>query len=339
MAIRYLIVAISIISTLNTFAQSILSGKCGKELKSAIADYYRPTQITTSVTGSNGAWSVFYKADASSEGYILNRYSATSVKIPDDNVSPAEGMTVDGVVHSSYWGEGSPYSDTVKYDLHNLLPCDIIVPQQKRDYPIGLVSDTLYTNGVWAMGIGEISDMETNFFSPPKGYEGDFARIVMYMATLYPIDWWYGRATTIFSDNNYPTLNTYARNILLQWHDSDPVDDIERNRNEVISSIQGNRNPFVDYPELADYIWGDKSQEPYIPETNREKIPLKAIYTLSEERIDLYSPYIPENVVWKINGEIVETDHLTPAQLGVGIHELRYHSSSVKGKLLIEIAQ
>ena len=40
----------------------------------------------------------------------------------------------------------------------------------------------------------------------------------------------------------------------------DPVDDFERNRNDVIYSYQGNRNPFIDHPELVDYIWGDQQQ-------------------------------------------------------------------------------
>ncbi|MFA6890165.1 MAG: endonuclease, partial [Bacilli bacterium] len=42
---------------------------------------------------------------------------------------------------------------------------------------------------------------------------------------------------------------------LLTWNQLDPVDDFERNRNDVIYGYQGNRNPFVDHPEFADMIW------------------------------------------------------------------------------------
>jgi endonuclease I len=42
---------------------------------------------------------------------------------------------------------------------------------------------------------------------------------------------------------------------LLAWSLADPVDDFERNRNEVIYSYQHNRNPFIDYPPLAELIW------------------------------------------------------------------------------------
>jgi endonuclease I len=46
-------------------------------------------------------------------------------------------------------------------------------------------------------------------------------------------------------------------NVLLEWHEQDPVDDRERARNEVIYFVQGNRNPFVDHPEWADCLWKD----------------------------------------------------------------------------------
>ena len=45
---------------------------------------------------------------------------------------------------------------------------------------------------------------------------------------------------------------------LLSWCESDPVDTWEMRRNDLIESIQGNRNVFIDYPELAEYIWGNK---------------------------------------------------------------------------------
>jgi endonuclease I len=45
---------------------------------------------------------------------------------------------------------------------------------------------------------------------------------------------------------------------LLEWHTQDPVDNWERRRNHIIySKYQGNRNPFIDFPEFADKIWGN----------------------------------------------------------------------------------
>ncbi len=46
---------------------------------------------------------------------------------------------------------------------------------------------------------------------------------------------------------------------LLSWHESDPVDDFELNRNDVIYSYQFNRNPFIDYPHFVEMIFGNHS--------------------------------------------------------------------------------
>ena len=54
--------------------------------------------------------------------------------------------------------------------------------------------------------------------------------------------------------------------MMLNWNAKDPVSDKERNRNDsVYASRQKNRNPFIDYPELVDYVYGDKQNIPFYP--------------------------------------------------------------------------
>jgi endonuclease I len=60
-------------------------------------------------------------------------------------------------------------------------------------------------------------------------------------------------ATTTSSNKTMGLLS-----VLLEWNEFDPVDDFERHRNEVLYSYQGNRNPFIDYPEFANLIWGEE---------------------------------------------------------------------------------
>ena len=64
--------------------------------------------------------------------------------------------------------------------------------------------------------------------------------------------------TVAFTQQDYPTLKPWVRDLLLQWNAQDPVSDWEIIRNERVYQEQHNRNPFIDYPQLADHIWGDK---------------------------------------------------------------------------------
>ncbi len=85
----------------------------------------------------------------------------------------------------------------------------------------------------------------TTYFCPPDDAKGDVARILFYMLTRY--------AET---DTEYPvTKVAYSMEMLLDWNELDPVDDLEIQRNNEAYKIQGNRNPFIDCPDFANYIW------------------------------------------------------------------------------------
>ena len=93
-------------------------------------------------------------------------------------------------------------------------------------------------------------DISTDFDSylPRAAVRGDIARILFYMATAYDF---------LSLVNHTPVTYQMAMlNVLLKWHEDDPVDDFEMNRNNVIFHYQGNRNPFIDHPEFAEKIWG-----------------------------------------------------------------------------------
>lgn len=337
-----IIIALFILLPFVMIAQQQFAGKCGEVLKIYLNENFKPTQYIT----PDETWRVFRKCDVTADGYVLDRYSHIQVVFPSDQYSAPMPMTTNHVVSPSWW-ENNAY----QYDLYNILPCNLDVTAHKNDYMPGVVVDTIFTNNVWAAGWGYIDGFRINVYAPPKGYEGDFARIIMYMATIYPATHWQGQGVNFFFDGTYPTLNGYSRSLLLQWHALDPVSETERVRNEVISSEQGNRNPFVDYPQLVDYVWGSKASEPFVPETedeegeddgveNGEKIPLQAIYSIAtNKRIDLYSPYIPDNVTWRVNGVVVNEKFIEPESLGVGEHELRFESSAVRGKLKIKVVE
>lgn len=89
-------------------------------------------------------------------------------------------------------------------------------------------------------------------------FYGDVARSVLYMAIRYN-----GLAVV----NGFPDQSTEGQlgdlETLLNWHRNDPPDDFEMNRNNVIYTWQYNRNPFIDYPEFVEHIWGNKQGEPW----------------------------------------------------------------------------
>lgn len=89
-------------------------------------------------------------------------------------------------------------------------------------------------------------------------WQGDVARAVMFLAVRY-------NDLSLISGN--PDNNTVGAlgdlDILLEWHANDPPDDFEMNRNNIVYTWQFNRNPFIDQPDLADFIWGSQVGEPY----------------------------------------------------------------------------
>lgn len=89
-------------------------------------------------------------------------------------------------------------------------------------------------------------------------WHGDAARGVFYMAVRY---------NGLEVVNGNPPNTTVGQlgdlALLLQWNHSDPSDDFEMNRNNYIYTWQVNRNPFIDYPDLADYIWGTHVNDPW----------------------------------------------------------------------------
>lgn len=123
---------------------------------------------------------------------------------------------------------------------------------------------------IWTVNNSELFGGATTVFEPADVYKGDFARAYLYLVCAYEgqLQWKEKEENTMFSNSKTETENTtygytvisdWAKELLLRWHRQDPVSDKERNRNNAVFAIQNNRNPFVDYPELVEYIWGNKS--------------------------------------------------------------------------------
>ena len=115
-------------------------------------------------------------------------------------------------------------------DMHHIRPCDPGVNSSRGNKKFGTASG--YYLPLNVNGSGE-------------DYRGDTARIILYLFTRYTQ-----------ADSRKFTDIFQSLDLILEWNKLDPVSETETIRNEYTYKIQGNKNPFIDYPEFADAIWG-----------------------------------------------------------------------------------
>ncbi|SDM36939.1 hypothetical protein SAMN05518871_10155 [Psychrobacillus sp. OK028] len=131
-------------------------------------------------------------------------------------------------------------------DIHHLRPTDVQVNSARGNLD--------FDNGGSAISGCNGCKKTSNSFEAPDRVKGDVARILFYMATRYEqgdkVDLELNEKLGNGSAPYHGKLST-----LLKWHEQDPVDEFERNRNNTIQKWQGNRNPFIDHPEWVNLIW------------------------------------------------------------------------------------
>jgi endonuclease I len=142
-------------------------------------------------------------------------------------------------------------------DLFQIVPTDGWVNNKRSNYPYGEVGSASWTslNGS-KLGSCNVSGYSGTVFEPIDEYKGDFARGYFYMSTRYYNEdsGWPGSDMVDGAD-----IKPWALAMLLQWHYNDPVSTKETNRCNAVYQLQNNRNPFIDHPEYAAYIWDPES--------------------------------------------------------------------------------
>ena len=247
-----------------------LEGKNGAELKTELHNLLKNhTRLPYGSRDYNQiacTWTVFKKSDVRPNGKVWDMYSNNSYNF-SNGAGATKGMNIEHSVPKSWWADA--YDETAtpltrfkydgSYDLHHLTPSDAAANTAKSNYPLGEVDSPLFDNGVTKVGTGQANGRATNLFEPADEYKGDFARMYLYFVTCYQDYSWKSSALSMFAQNSYPTLNAYGQSLLLKWHRQDPVSQKEIDRNNAVYSFQGNRNPFIDYPNMVEYIWGDST--------------------------------------------------------------------------------
>ncbi|MCM1108682.1 MAG: endonuclease [Clostridium sp.] len=229
-------------------------GKKKEALKNAIHDIIKNADVLSYGAGSEATWDGFYDTDRMADNKVRDRYSYGTFYFTSRGAVPS-GMNIEHSFPKSWWG-GS--KNQAYKDIHHLMPCESKINSSKGNYPMGVVTDVTTNNGCTKVGKGPGAGGKLiQLWEPADEWKGDFARTYFYMATCYQNLSWTSAGTGTLTNGDWPTLQEWAYKLFLQWCKDDPVDDIERERNEAVYKRQGNRNPFIDYPYLAEYIWGD----------------------------------------------------------------------------------
>lgn len=238
-----------------------IDGRSGLELKTALANVIAEHKVF----GYSDLWETYEVTDVvpGTKDQILEYYSDKVMYY----TSRGTQINREHTVPQSWWGGGA-LSDAYT-DLFNVLPAESSANNQKSNYPLGVVTGTpKFDNGVTKIGPSNNAGGANYVFEPADEFKGDFARIYFYVATCYASAPWKNDAYSMSTAEL--TLKDWTISTLLQWSEADPVDEREMKRNEACYFLQGNRNPFVDYPQLSQYIWGDKKGEMF--ELSDEKI-------------------------------------------------------------------
>ena len=253
-SVMVLLAALSASADIPVGYYNAIDGKTTEELKSAIQSVIRNhTQLTY-----NSLWGHFRSTDMYPDGvYYWDMYS-------DIKRTSTGGMNREHSFPKSWWGGTQNEAYT---DINHLYPSDGDANMKKSNYPLGIVNPayTTFDNGVSKVGnpLAGYGGGSSVVFEPDDRYKGDFARTYFYMVTMYQDYTWKTNYAWMLEQDLYPTLKPWAYNMLLEWSRNDPVSQKEIDRNEAVYRIQKNRNPFIDFPGLEEYIWGNKKGKPF----------------------------------------------------------------------------
>jgi endonuclease I len=226
-------------------------GLTGDNLKAALHTIIKTGHIKFPYTsGSTDVWDILKETDKdpNNSSNVILIYKGISIDAAQE-YNNGNGWTREHV-----WAKSHGFPDDSDYgytDVHHLRPCDNSVNTDRGTKD--------FDNGGTPHDEATECNYDSDSWEPRDAVKGDVARMMFYMAVRYEGDGGSGDDYDLelvdytgTSGTNFGKLTT-----LLAWHTQDPVDDWERNRNNIIyNDYQKNRNPFIDRPEFVEYIWG-----------------------------------------------------------------------------------
>ncbi|MFV0392365.1 MAG: endonuclease [Paludibacteraceae bacterium] len=234
---------------------SVAEGKTNATLKSTLYGIISSNYKTNSY---DYLYTIYETSDKTTSGNVWDMYSTCTWNFGQKQCGNYSGIcdcfNREHSVPQSWFNSNSPMVS----DAFHIYPTDGKVNGIRSNYPFGETNALpIGGKGLGKLGTSSFPGYTGTVFEPVDEYKGDFARSYFYFATRYE-----NIMTTIdgasFNQTVYPALSDWSVNLFLKWHRQDPVSQKERDRNNAIYVHQRNRNPFIDHPELAEYIWGNK---------------------------------------------------------------------------------
>ena len=178
----------------------------------------------------------YYVQDVYCEKNYRKRHGVSPMRIPDHNIINCEHTRPQSKFTNTFSRE------TQKSDLNHLYPTDNKANSMRGNFPFANVHGSEISSRCSKAYLGTPMSPEKRnnrgmSFEPPEDHKGNVARALFYFSLRYKMK---------ISDMQ----EAHLRN----WHQLDPVDEDEKFRNEVINEVQGNRNPFIDIPDLVENI-------------------------------------------------------------------------------------
>ncbi|MDC1107175.1 endonuclease, partial [Prolixibacteraceae bacterium] len=327
-----------VVSTASGDYYSSLYGLSGQDLKDAITTLISDASVVRAQTYGD-VWDILKEADVnpsnSSEIWLLysekgrakseQQGSGSSVgKWNREHVYPqSRGGFKDGTSRSAdgkdvYMDTDATHTEHGHADAHALRPADSGENTRRSNNDFG------------------------DEYNGPAGndgsWKGDVARSVMYMALRY-------NALDVVKGN--PDNSTVGQlgdlTHLLAWNKTDRPDDYEMHRNNVVYDWQKNRNPFIDYPELADYVFGDKQGVLFNKKTSiiEKSLAIDFVPNPVVDKIRFKKAISGRIEIYDVNGKKVLADNinaleydLSSLKSGLYFYYITTKTESYKGKIV-----
>ncbi len=245
-----------------------------------LQNYYKQTDLDV-YYDHTPANNPFFNTATNTTDYILldiyseipggpDSYEYNSTQLIGTGSAEGNGWNREHMIPQSTFSTGSISDYPMYSDLFHVIPVDARINQLRSNYPYGMVGSTIYYTFSNGSRIGNSaipgSAYTGRVYEPIDEFKGDVARTLLYFAVRYEgklggFNHFAGTTpandVSQFDGTEERAFDPAYISMLKQWNTLDPVSQKEIDRNNMVYSIQKNRNPFIDNPSWVNLIWSE----------------------------------------------------------------------------------